>query len=198
MCVFVHMLEHESRSAAVCLEDSTSPPLPVSSSCSLLSGGTRGAGLNYGEEFDWDTDAGRCGGVLRPGRTGHASLPVATFWDNESYCRPSAADALPTVPCTGTNNSVCVGVWKLLLLALSSATLLSLCCFSRWAPCWHIYLSGKWGTAAVGHVKTFTNSIKNGGVCEKSWGIKTLKSQLTKCIFFTPNQNILGLLTWSK
>lgn len=56
-------LHRESRSAAVHLEDSTSPPLPLSSSCSLLSGGTRGAGLNYGEEVGCDTDAGRGDGV---------------------------------------------------------------------------------------------------------------------------------------
>lgn len=47
-----------SEHGAVYLEDLTSPPLPLSSSCSLLSGGTRGAGLNYGEEVECDTDAG--------------------------------------------------------------------------------------------------------------------------------------------
>lgn len=67
MCVLEHVLEHESRSAAPRLEDSTSPPLPPSSSCSLLSGGTRRAGLNYGEEVDCDTDTGRGSGVSRPG-----------------------------------------------------------------------------------------------------------------------------------
>lgn len=59
-CVLVHVLEHvlehESHLVALRLEDSTSPPPPpVSSSCSLLSGGTRGAGLNYGTEVGCDT-----------------------------------------------------------------------------------------------------------------------------------------------
>lgn len=74
----MHVLEHESRSAAIRLEDSTSPPLPLSSSCSPLSGGTRGAGLNYGTGVDCDTDAGRGDGVSRP-RLNRArlSLPVA-------------------------------------------------------------------------------------------------------------------------
>lgn len=49
----------------VYLEDLTSPPLPLSSSCSLLSGGTRGAGLNYGEEVECDTDAGRGNSVSK-------------------------------------------------------------------------------------------------------------------------------------
>lgn len=39
-------------------------------------------------------------------------------------------------------------------------------------PRCHIYLLGKWGTAAAGHVKTFTNSIKNVTVAKKSWGRK--------------------------
>lgn len=67
VCVCMHVLEHKNRSAAIRLEDSTSPPPPLSSSCSLLSGGTRGAGLNYVEEVDCDTDAGRGDGVSRPG-----------------------------------------------------------------------------------------------------------------------------------
>ncbi len=75
MCVSVHVLEHESHSAASRLEDLTSPPLPLSSSCSLLSGGTRGAGLNYGEEVDCDTDAGRVDGVYRPGADGALLAP---------------------------------------------------------------------------------------------------------------------------
>lgn len=49
----------------VYLEDLTSPPLPLSSSCSLLSGGTRGAGLNYGEEVECDTDAGHGNSVSK-------------------------------------------------------------------------------------------------------------------------------------
>lgn len=61
------------------------------------------------------------------GRTGHASLPVAASWDNESYCRPSAAAALPTVPVTRTNNSVCVNAASSsLLLSYSAVTLLFL------------------------------------------------------------------------
>ncbi len=67
MCVSLHVLEHESRSVSARLEDLTSTPLPLSSSCSLLSGGTRGAGLNYGKGVDCDTDAGRVDGVCRPG-----------------------------------------------------------------------------------------------------------------------------------
>lgn len=64
------------------------------------------------------------------GRTGHASLPGAAPWDNKSYCRPSAAAALPTVPGTGTNN-VCVCVCEKpassgLLLSYSTVTLLFL------------------------------------------------------------------------
>ena len=125
-------LEHESHSAAVHLENSTCPPLPLSSSCSLLSGGTRGAGLNYGEEGDCDTDAGHGNSLQGRGRTGHASLPVASSWHNKSCSTPSAADALPTVLSTGTNNSVCVCVCVCVCVkhspAFSFVTLTSLCC----------------------------------------------------------------------
>lgn len=73
MCVTAHV---GAGTAAVYLQISTSPPLPVSSSCSLLSGATRGAGLNYGDESDRGTDTGCSNVVCRPGRTGHASLRV--------------------------------------------------------------------------------------------------------------------------
>lgn len=72
-CVAAHV---GAGAAAVYLEISTSPPLPASSSCSLLSGATRGAGLNYGDESDRDSDTGWSNVVFRPGRTGHASLCV--------------------------------------------------------------------------------------------------------------------------
>lgn len=70
-CVPAHV---GAGAAAVYLEISTSPPLPVSSSCSLLSGTTRGAGLNYGDEPDRDTGCSNV--VCRPGRTRHTSLRV--------------------------------------------------------------------------------------------------------------------------
>lgn len=64
VCLMAHV---GTGAAAVYLEDSTSPTLPVSSSCSLLSGATRGAGLNYGKESDRDTDMGCTNVVCRPG-----------------------------------------------------------------------------------------------------------------------------------
>lgn len=119
------------------------------------------------------------------GWTGHALLPVAAFWDNESHCRPSAASALPTAAGTGTNNSLWVYACVCARLHVCErgkkgkrecyffhpSLQLLYCHFAvppAGLPCWHIYLSGKWGTAATGHVKTFTNSIKNVRVCEKS------------------------------
>lgn len=76
VCLMAHV---GTGAAAVYLGDSTSPTLPVSSSCSLLSGATRGAGLNYGEESDRDTDMGCSNVVCRPGGTGHTSLRVPVF-----------------------------------------------------------------------------------------------------------------------
>lgn len=64
VCLTAHV---GTGAAAVYLEDSTSPPLPASSSCSLLSGATRGAGLNYGEGSDRDTDMGCSNVVCRLG-----------------------------------------------------------------------------------------------------------------------------------
>lgn len=71
-------------SAAICQEDLTPPPLPVSSICSLLSGGTKGAGFNYGKEVDCDTDTGCGDGLFWPGWTGQALLcsHILRWWDH--------------------------------------------------------------------------------------------------------------------
>lgn len=64
VCLTAHV---GTGASAVYVEDSTSPPLSASSSCSLLSGVTRGAGLNYGEGSDRDTDTGCSNVVCRLG-----------------------------------------------------------------------------------------------------------------------------------
>lgn len=133
MCVSAHVLEHESLSAAVRLEDSTSPPPPVSSSCSLLSGGTRGAGLNYGKEVDCDTDAGHSNGVSSPG--GKQGTPRSVLPYPETM--RAIADHLLLLPSqqswTQEQISLCMCVQ-----AASASLLFSyshFCHFFSWAPC---------------------------------------------------------------
>ena len=99
------MLEHECRCAASRLEDLTSLPLPVSSSCSLLSGTTRRAGINYGKDVDCDTDTGRSNGISRPG----TSLAHLDLW-----CGLSNAGAQPEILDNRTQNTRCVCVYKYL------------------------------------------------------------------------------------
>lgn len=111
----------------VYLEDLTSPPLPLSSSCSLLSGGTRGAGLNYGEEVECDTDAGR-GNSVSKART-EQDMPQSLLPHPETM-RAIANHLLPLpsqpVLGTWTSSPECACVWKLLLPTSSSAALPSL------------------------------------------------------------------------
>ena len=181
MCVWVHVLEHESRSTAIRLEDSTSPPLPLSSSCSPLSGGTRGLALIMAKGLTVTLTQDVV--IASPGQgwTGHASpFPLP-----HPETMRAIADHLLPLPSQQSRARgqitltvcvcVCVCVYVCVRCFFQPSPHLLYCHFTvlpAGPPRWHIYLSGKWGTAAAGHVKTFTNSIKNITVGKKSWGRK--------------------------
>lgn len=134
-------------SAAICQEDLTPPPLPVSSSCSLLSGGTKGAGFNYGKEVDCDTDT-RCLYILDSSGQDEQGRPcfVPISWDDETICCHCLSNSLGQTTLSST--SLLLSSWMITLLFLPLGFILT-----------HFPL--KKSTLQQWGIKTFANSIES-------------------------------------